>query len=177
MRLPLWIYRLLHRQQMSRSRLKGGWLHAQLGDGVLHKSLWRPTRGSLARSWLVSFPITMVPLLPGQTIFAAVAAFAVRGNILLAIAVQFLSNPFTAPVHLPACYFVGELLRGHRPGDVFRQAWETPRDLFSGSAAVSLYLGAVVLGLFGGLAGYVLISRYWPEPKAKPAAPPASPDI
>ncbi len=159
MRMPLWLYRLLHRQRMSRSRLRGGWLHLRLGDRLLDKALWRPTRESLARAWLVGFPITTVPFLPGQSLLAALAAFLVRGNVLTAVALQFLSNPFTAPMHLSACYFVGELLRGRFPADVMRHAWEMPTGLISVDAVASLYLGALVIGLAGGTLGYIAIQR------------------
>src|SRR5512145_1725446 len=91
-RLPYWILRWMHRRRLSRTRLKGSRLHSWLGDGLINKSLWQPTRGSLARAWLVGFPITVVPFLPFQTVFACVAALFVRGNLLLWIALQFLSS-------------------------------------------------------------------------------------
>ncbi len=141
--------------------MRGGFLHRRLGDRVLDKALWRPTRESLSRAWLVGFPITVVPFLPAQTVFACIAAMFVRGNLLLCIAMQFLSTPLTAPVHLPACYFVGEVVRGRG----FAHAWHSisvaPRDLLSGDAAVSLYLGAVVVGALGGAVGYAIIRQTW----------------
>ena len=102
--------------------MRGGRLHGWFGDRLLAKELWLPTRGSLARAWLVGFPITIVPFLPGQSILAAIAALMVRGNLLLCIALQFLSTPLTAPVHLPACYFVGEVMRGANPREVWNLA-------------------------------------------------------
>ena len=60
MRLPLWALRLMHRSRLSRSRLRGGWIHSRFGDRILDKALWRPTRESLARAWLVGFPITIL---------------------------------------------------------------------------------------------------------------------
>lgn len=161
MRMPLWILRWMHRRRMSRKHLRGGLLHSWLGDRLLDKSLWRPTRESLARGWLVAFPITVVPFLPGQVFFACLAALFVRGNILLCIALQFLSNPLTLTVHLPACYFVGEVVRGRNIASVWQHVSSAPRDLLSGDAAVSLYLGAVVLGALIGAAGYAIIQGTW----------------
>ena len=161
MRMPLWILRLMHRSRVSRSGLRGGFLHSWLGDRLLDKALWRPTRDSLARAWLVAFPITMVPFLPAQTLFACVAALLVRGNLLLCIALQFLSNPLTAPFQLSGCYFVGELVRGRNIATVWQHVSSTPGDLLSGDAAVSLFLGAFVLGVLGGAAGYAIIQRTW----------------
>lgn len=175
MKLPLWILRWMHRSRLSRSRLRGGRLHSWLGDRLLDRSLWRPTRESLARAWLVGFPITMVPLLPAQSLFACVAALFVRGNVLLCIALQFLSTPLTAPVHLPACYFVGELILGQNPAEVWRRATTAPSEVFTREAVGALYLGALVLGVLGGLAGYAVIRHTWRGhgPAVRRAGPPA----
>ena len=114
----------------------------------------------------------MVPLLPFQTVFACVAALFVRGNILFCIALQFLSTPLTAPVHLPACYAVGEIVRGRPIQTVWHTFSAAPRELLRGDAAVSLYLGAVVLGALGGAIGYAVIQRKWRKPKDPDVIPP-----
>lgn len=150
--------------------MRGGRLHGWFGDRLLAKELWLPTRGSLARGWLVGFPITLVPLLPGQSIFAAVAALAVRGNLLLCIAMQFLSNPLTAPVHLPVCYFVGEVARGANLKQAWNHVWTQPEILVSVHAVISLYLGAAIVGMIGGVLGYAVILQTWRDkPKVKGA--------
>jgi uncharacterized protein len=162
----------MHRQRFSRSRLRGSRLHRWLGDGLLAKALWQPTRGSLARAWLVGFPITVVPLLPGQSIIAAVAALLVRGNLLLCIALQFLSTPITAPVQLSSCYFVGEVVRGAKPSAVWREAKAAPKKvLFSAHAVTSMYLGAAIIGIIGGVAGYAIILQTWRERPVRTRAP------
>lgn len=161
MRLPLWALRLMHRSRLSRSRLKGGWIHSWLGDRILDKKLWRPTHESLARAWLVGFPITVMPFLPAQSLFAVIAALCVRGNLLLCIALQFLSTPLTAPVQLPACYFVGELIRGVNPVKAWSHISSQPRDLFTREGAISLYLGAFAIGIIGGCLGYAIIRKTW----------------
>lgn len=210
MRLPMWILRWMHKRRLSRRGLRGTQLHSWFGDRILHKDLWRPTRESLARGWLVGFPITVIPFLPLQSIIACFAALFVRGNIPLCIALQFLSTPLTAPVHLPACYFVGEVVRGVPPRDAWRpvadspkqlvkftreilrgvspvKAWRhiapTPKHLFTGDAAISLYLGAVVLGVLVGVGGYGVLHHTWTDkPKrrsnggATPHRAPPQPD-
>lgn len=166
----------MHQHHLSRKRLRGGFLHSWLGDRLLAKELWRPTHDSLARAWLIGFPITVIPLLPGQVLFACIGCLFFRGNLLLAIALQFLSNPFTAPVQLPACYFLGELVRGRDPVHVWHHIMTSPRDVATGSGVESLYLGAVVLGLIVGPIGYAVIHHTWRAPKrvGRPR-PPGSP--
>ncbi len=157
----------MHRQRLSRSRLRGGRIHRLLGDGIISKALWVPTRGSLARAWLVGFPITVVPFLPGQSVLAAIAALMVRGNLLLCIALQFLSNPFTAAIQLPACYFVGEVARGANPREVWHHAWTAKWTEEYASGFKSLYLGAVIIGIVGGVLGYAIILQTWKD-KVRP---------
>jgi uncharacterized protein (DUF2062 family) len=161
MRLPLKTLRWLHRQKLSRRHMRGGRLHRWFGDRVLAKELWLPTHHSLARAWLVGFPITITPFLPLQTVFATVAALLVRGNILLCIALQFLSTPLTAPIHLPICFLAGELVRGRSPGRVWQGVTEESSSLLSGDAAISLYLGSVVVGILGGVIGYAVLYHTW----------------
>lgn len=163
MRLPLWILRWMHRRRLSRRGLRGTQLHSWFGDRILSKELWRPTRESLARAWLVGFPITIIPFLPLQSVISCFAALFVRGNIPLCIALQFLSTPLTAPVHLPACYFVGEVVRGVSPRAAWDQVAHTPKHLFTGDAAISLYLGAVVLGVLIGVGGYAVVHHTWTD--------------
>ena len=161
----------MHRHRLSRSRLRGTWVHSWLGDRLLDRSLWRPTRESLARAWLIGFPITLVPFLPIQSLFASVAAVFIRGNVLLCIALQFLSTPLTAPVHLSACYFVGEVVRGRPAGQVWNEVMTAPGDVFSGDSLTSLYLGASLLGLGGGIAGYFVIRSTWRARSRRPSSP------
>ena len=170
MRLPYWIHRLLHRQRLSRSRLRGTWLHSRFGDRLLDKALWKPTHESLARAWLVGFPITMMPFLPIQSVFACVAAIFVRGNLLLCLALQFLSTPLTAPVHLPACYLVGEIVRGRSPAEVWREVTTSTAEVFAGESLISLYLGAVVLGVSVGVLGYLAFKNFWSPLPLRPRA-------
>lgn len=161
MRLPLWVLRWMHRRRLSRTKLRGTWLHSWFGDRLLDRALWKPTRESLARGWLIGFPITMVPFLPIQSLLACLVALFFRGNLLLCIALQMLSNPLTAPIHLPACYFIGEIVRGRPPTDVWHEVTTAPRDILSGDSVTSLYLGAIIIGVAGGLLGYAVIHGTW----------------
>jgi hypothetical protein len=79
----------------------------------------------------------------------------------------------TAPVHLPACYFVGEVVRGESPGKVWSHAWHEPKILVSAHAVTSLYLGAAIIGIAGGVIGYAVILRTWSDrPRRRGVMPP-----
>lgn len=177
MRLPLWAHRWLHRRRLSRQGLKGSFLHSRLGDRLLEKSLWMPTRGSLARAWLIGIPITTIPFLPAQTLIAGVCGFFGRANLLLCIGLQFISMPLTAPVQLSACYFVGRVVRGESPFEVWAHLMAKPSAVWSSDALFTLYLGSVILGPIVGLIGYAAFMLLWPGhlPKLRrPRQPPTA---
>lgn len=143
--------------------MRGTFLHSKLGDRILDKSLWRATPESIARAWLIGMPITWVPFLPGQSIIAGILAVTFRANVLVCVGIQYLSNPGTAFIQLPVCYFVGRLVQGNSPVTVWNEAmqrdWEyilthpthLARDL------IPLFLGSIIVGAAIGVIGYLLI--------------------
>ena len=155
--------------------MRGGFLHSKLGDRILDKSLWRATPDSIARAWLIGIPVTMIPFLPGQSVIAAVLGFTFRANLLVCIGLQYLSNPFTAVVQLPICFFVGRLVQGNGPlttwDEVAQRDWEflithpghLARDL------IPLFLGSIITGAAIGVIGYLLILN-WGRRSAETAA-------
>ncbi len=163
MKVPLSVHRWLHHRNFSRKKMHGSFLHSRLGDRLLDKELWRTSPRSLARAWLIGFPITSIPWLPFQSIIAGVLGFTFRANLLLCIGLQYLSNPVTAIVHLPPCYFVGKLMLGSSPGQtwdemmkrdwvqVFHHPTKLAHDL------LPLYLGAITLGTAIAIIGYFAI--------------------
>jgi uncharacterized protein (DUF2062 family) len=121
----------------------------------------------------VGFPITIIPFLPAQSALACLAAILVRGNLLLCIALQFLSTPLTAPVQLSACYLAGELVRGRSPARVWHEVSTSTASIVTGDALLSLYLGAAVLGVCFGLLGYLLIKNFRPPSARRADATPS----
>lgn len=169
--------RRLHRWGISRNKLRGGFLHSKLGDRILDRELWVPTRESLARAWLVGMPVTMIPFLPLQSVIGCAIGFFTKANLPVTFLLQYLSNPATAFVQIPACYFVGRLLMGAPMGDTLHQIEIHPLAVLSGKSLLALYLGSFVLGpLLGGL-GYFLTHLIWrdrPKKVRKSAGPVAS---
>ncbi len=162
LRLPH--FRWLHRRGLTRKKMQGGFWHTKLGDRLLDKALWRATPESLARAWLIGVPITTIPFLPGQMAITVFLGFLFRANMLLCGALPWVSNPFTAPIHLPACYIVGTLVLNRS----FSKAWENAQQ-FNWAAIVEhpfraaqhivipLYLCSIILGLVIGIIGYFVI--------------------
>lgn len=164
-----WMMRRLNRWGMSRHKLRGGFLHTRLGDRILHRELWVPTRMSLALAFLVGMPVTTIPFLPLQSVIACGIGFLVGANLPVCLLLQYLSNPATAVVQLPACYLVGELVLGGDFAEIYAHVRANPVTAFSGHNLFALYLGSFVLGPLLGALGYFLTKILWREqpPKAK----------
>jgi uncharacterized protein (DUF2062 family) len=166
-----WMMRRLHGWGVSRHKLRGGFLHTRLGDRVLHRELWIPTRESLALAFLVGLPVTMVPFLPLQTVIACVIGFMLGANLPVVFLLQFLSNPATAVMQLPACYLVGELILGGDLSQLYAQVRAHPMTAVSGHNLWALYLGSFVLGPLLGALAYFGTKIIWREPPPRPRPP------
>lgn len=158
-----WTIRRLHRSGFSRHKLKGGLLHRWLGDRLVAREVWFPTRESFARAWFIGMVITMIPFLPAQTLIACAIGFVLRANLPLCFILQFLSSPATAVIQLPACYLVGCLVLGHDVSEAVTLIKAHPMSVVSLGSAGLLFVGALVLGVVIGAIGYFLIKLAWKE--------------
>jgi uncharacterized protein len=165
-KLSLSIHRWLHRKKLSRKSMRGGFLHSKLGDRILDKALWRATPDSIARAWLIGVPITLIPFLPAQSILASIIGFYFRANLLVCVALQYASNPFTAVIQLPICYFIGRLLEGNRPSVIWNEVADRDWSLYLEKPTrlagdlIPIFLGSIVLGLLLGILGYFMILNW-----------------
>ena len=75
---------------------------------AIRSELWRFTRRSVPRGVAIGLLVGIFLMVPGlQIIGAALLSLPFRGNIPIAAAMTFLSNPATTPFILTASYFVG----------------------------------------------------------------------
>ncbi|MCK9503569.1 MAG: DUF2062 domain-containing protein [Porticoccaceae bacterium] len=98
---------------------------------------------------------------PGQTLIAAALALVLRCNLPIAIALIWISNPFTMAPLFFMTYELGRWLLQCPPMDFsFQLSWEWFQ--LQGKAIVApLLLGSVISGLvFGGL-GYLCMHQLW----------------
>ncbi|OIR06487.1 hypothetical protein GALL_114040 [mine drainage metagenome] len=158
-----WTLRRLNRWGISRRKLRGGRLHGLLGDRFLHRDLWIPSRESLARAWLIGMTVTSIPFLPLQSVIACGIGFFLGANLPVCLLLQYLSNPATAFIQVPACFFVGRLLMGDHPAALLSQIHHGPMALMTSDNLIAIYLGAIVIGPILGVIGYFLTHLIWRE--------------
>src|SRR3546814_4210357 len=99
---------MMHRHAPSREEvLKSPWLKP-FGSRIRHSELWRFTRRSVPRGVFAGLLIGIFLMVPGlQIVGAALLCVPLRGNIPVAAAMTFLSNPLTTPFFLYAAIDIG----------------------------------------------------------------------
>jgi uncharacterized protein (DUF2062 family) len=91
------------REEVQNSR----WLKP-FGQRIRESDLWRFTRRSVPRGVAIGLFVGIFLMVPGlQIVGAALACMALRGNVAIAAAMTFLSNPATTPFFLVAAVNVG----------------------------------------------------------------------
>jgi uncharacterized protein (DUF2062 family) len=163
------LQRFIHRNTPSREEvLASPWLKP-FGERVRHSELWRFTRRSVPRAVFAGLFIGIFLMVPGlQIVGAALLCIPLRGNIPIAAAMTFLSNPLTTPFFLYAAIEVGGrigfhtdlasflALRGKSVSVWLQWLWS--------DAAPALVSGLFLIGLGVALAGYIVslvVWRWW----------------
>lgn len=134
------------------------------------QELWRLTRRSVPRGVAIGLLVGIFALIPGiQIAGAALLCVPCRGNIPLAAAMTFLSNPATTPLIIAAALFVGNKFGFHADLSAFSRLYydsagvdEWLRWLVS-DAAPALLVGLFTLATITASIGYLLSSFIWRE--------------
>ncbi|NBC35581.1 DUF2062 domain-containing protein [Novosphingobium sp. FSY-8] len=151
------------REALEESRLIRPFAHL-----VLRAELWRFTRRSVPRGVAMGLFVGIFALIPGvQIVGAALMCVPGRGNIPLAAAMTFLSNPATTPFILIGSIFVGNGLgfhadlatlnglMAHHAGLAEWAGWVVS------DAAPALLVGLFTISAVAAAVGYVLAMALW----------------
>ena len=160
-RIQIWIWRQVPRREELTD-------HRLIGPLARRQELWRFTRRSVPRGVAIGLLVGIFALIPGvQIVGAALMCVPFRGNIPLAAAMTFLTNPATTPLLLAASLFVGNSLGFHADIASFRALYQTHagvgewvRWLLS-DAAPALVLGLFVIAVVSAAVGYLASSFLW----------------
>ena len=131
------------------------------GHRIRHSELWRFTRRSVPRGVAIGLFVGIFLMVPGlQIVGAAVVCMMLRGNVPIAAAMTFLSNPATTPFFLVAALNLGNQLGFHADLTTFKVLATTHASvgrwlawLFS-DAAPAMVVGLAVIGGIFAFAGY-----------------------
>ena len=114
---------------------------------IFDRQLWHPCRENVATGLAIGLFMAMLPI-PGQMILAAITAMKFRGNVVIAIAACWVTNPVT---QIPIAFFqerFGTLLRQslHIPVHPVLDKGQIPLDIFPGMAGKFLNAPNFILG-------------------------------
>lgn len=163
--------RFMDRHAPSREEvMESRWLRP-FGARVRQSDLWRFTRRSVPRGVFAGLFVGIFLLIPGlQIVGAALMCMPMRGNIPIAAAMTFLSNPATTPFLLVAAITVGNRMGFHADLAAYSHLSETHASVGAwfawllSDAAPALVGGLFLLGLGVALVGYIVslvVWRWW----------------
>lgn len=135
---------------------------------ALRHELWRFTRRSVPRGVAVGLLVGIFALIPGiQIVGAALMCVPARGNIPVAVAMTFLSNPATTPLILILSAMIGNFL-GFRTDTATVYAmvergvplseWAS---WFLSDAAPAVVVGLAILSVVAAAVGYLVAGWIW----------------
>ena len=160
--------RFMHRHAPSRDEvLRSRWLKP-FGKRIRRRGLWRFNRRSVPRGVATGLFVGIFLMVPGiQIIGAALASVPLRGNIPIAAAMTFLSNPATTPFFILAAISIGNTLGFQADLATFQELATTHASVgrwlswLLSDAAPAMISGLAIIGLGVAFAGYWLALVGW----------------
>jgi uncharacterized protein (DUF2062 family) len=152
------------------------------------QELWRFTRRSVPRGVGIGLLVGIFALIPGlQIVGAALLCVPLRGNIPIAAAMTFLSNPATTPLILAGSIYIGNTLGFHADLTTFRELYAHGAGLrewtgwLVSDAAPALLIGLLFISTAVAAIGYFVSGiawRWWIGHKRRHrlGRPPVAPD-
>ena len=160
-RLVAWLHRMVpKREDLESNRFVAPFARRQ--------ELWRFTRRSVPRGVAVGLLVGIFALIPGiQIVGAAAMCVPCRGNIPIAAAMTFLSNPATTPLIIAASIYLGNKLGFHADLSTFYGLYERGAGLrewavwLLSDAAPALVIGLFIISTVCAAVGYLVSSFGW----------------
>ncbi len=118
--------------------------------------LFHLSRRSVAVAFLVGLFFCYIPT-PGQAFLAAFGALVLRGNLPIAVALVWVSNPFTLPFFVLSAYGAGAFVLGggaiELPASI---TWDWLKTIWQ-----PFLLGSVIMAFIDGSLGYIAVNLIW----------------
>ena len=169
--------RFAARHTPSREDVLGSRWLKPFGSRIRASDLWRFTRRSVPRGVFAGLFVGIFLMIPGlQIVGAAIMCVPLRGNIPIAAAMTFLSNPATTPFILLMSIMIGNSLGFHADLAAFESLYERQAGLkqwlawLASDAAPAMISGLFVIALGSALAAYfisIVAWRWWTARKWK----------
>ncbi len=135
--------------------------HLQIFGELLHNAnLWHLNRHSVAKAFAVGLFYAFVPV-PFQMLLAAGTSIIVHANLPLAVALVWITNPFTMPAIFYFCWLVGSWIVGESEHQFyFEPSWQWVTDSLS-TIGPAFFVGCATLAVLFSVLGYFGIQALW----------------
>jgi len=130
------------------------------GSALHDPNLWHLNRRSVAVAFAIGMFMAFVPM-PFQMVPAAAMAIYMRANLLISVALVWITNPVTMPPIFYFCYFIGTQVLGKK---VNQFAFDVSWQWFSselGRVWQPFLLGCLIMSTFFSIVGYLTIQGIW----------------
>ncbi|MEE4245458.1 MAG: DUF2062 domain-containing protein [Kangiellaceae bacterium] len=130
------------------------------GKALHEPQLWHLTRYSVAHAFSLGLFCAFIPV-PFQMLLAAGGAIIFRANLLLSIALVWITNPLTMPFLFGFAYYVGTLFFPDTDGEFnFELSWEWLAESL-GAIWEPFLLGCLVCAIVSAVLGQIAIRVFW----------------
>lgn len=131
-----------------------------LGSRIRNPNLWHINRHAVSKAVSIGLFMAWIPM-PFQMVPAALLAFFFRANMVISVALVWVTNPLTMPPIFYFSYKIGAMVL-HMPLKKiqFEISWEWLWYNFS-SIAVPLYVGSIICGILLALIGNLAVRVVW----------------
>lgn len=131
-----------------------------LGKLLEDPNLFHLNRHSISVAFFAGLFIAFLPT-PGQIPLAACAAWLLRCNLPIAVALIWVSNPLTFPIIFYAEYKMGASILMLEPGNFnFSLSWNWVTEVFP-HIWMPLLLGSIITSLLASCCGYLCVQWFW----------------
>lgn len=131
-----------------------------LGERLHQPNLWHLNRYSISLAFAVGLFCAWIPI-PGQMAVAAIAAFYLRANLTLSVALVWITNPVTMPPLSYFAYHVGLTILNYPPSNADIE-FSVAGLLNTASDIGGVFLlGCLVCAVVSSTLGYYGIRLFW----------------
>ena len=126
-----------------------------LGNSLHNPDLWNINRKSISSAMAIGLFSAYMPI-PFEMLLAAILAWTLRGYLPLAVALVWISNPFTWLFIYTPPYLVGAAILDKDPISLDQITFTSVSDQL-----ISLWVGCLIFGLVFAVIGYILTRVIW----------------
>lgn len=123
--------------------------------------IWSLTRFSVAKAVAIGMFVGLLPLMSAQMLISGTLAIFFRANLLISVAVVWITNPITAAPIYYFCYRVGLILLSMDPLNL-GQDWNLTAIMHEmGKIWLPLCVGSFVVAVIGAILSYYFVLLFW----------------